>query len=103
RIDGPGEGGRCQEMAWRMADELAHESRDAVFLARSSDGRDFVRGVAGAWVSSDTWERIGERGLNWGNIAQTHDTYPALATLGQLIEGGHTGWNLCDVFVALID
>ncbi|MGC2486665.1 MAG: DUF4147 domain-containing protein, partial [Acidimicrobiales bacterium] len=42
RIDGPGEGGRCQEMAWRMADELAHESRDAVFLARSSDGRDFV-------------------------------------------------------------
>lgn len=103
RVDGSGEGGRCQEFAWRMARELAHSSRDAIFLARSSDGRDFVRGVAGAWVSTETWARIGARNLNWENIARTHDTYPALAALGQLIEGGHTGWNLCDVFVALID
>ena len=103
RVDGPGEGGRCQEFAWLMARELAHESRDAVFLARSSDGRDFVRGVAGAWVSNDTWARIGERGLNWDEVARSHDTYPALATVGRLIEGGHTGWNLCDIYVALID
>jgi glycerate 2-kinase len=103
RVDGPGEGGRCQEFAWRIAKELAHESRDAVFLARSSDGRDFVSGVAGAWVSSDTWQHIDERGLNWDDIARTHDTFPALRALGQLIEGGHTGWNLCDVYLALID
>jgi glycerate 2-kinase len=103
RVDGSGEGGRCQEFAWRMARELAHSSRDATFLARSSDGRDFVRGVAGAWVSTDTWARIGARSLNWNDIARTHDTHPALAALGQLIEGGHTGWNLSDVFVALID
>jgi glycerate 2-kinase len=102
-VEGSGEGGRCQEFAWRMAKELAHSSRDTVFLARSSDGRDFVRGVAGAWVSTDTWARIGARHLNWDAIARTHDTHPALASLGQLIEGGHTGWNLCDVFVALID
>ncbi len=103
RVEGPGEGGRCQEFAWRMAKELAQGTRDAVFLARSSDGRDFVSGVAGAWVSSDTWARIDERGLSWDDVARTHDTYPALADLGQLIEGGHTGWNLCDIYVALID
>ena len=103
QVDGPGEGGRCQEFAWRMAKELANNSRDAIFLARSSDGRDFVRGVAGAWVSTDTWARVGARNLNWDDVARTHNTHPALATLGQLIEGEHTGWNLCDVFVALID
>ncbi|HTT59201.1 MAG TPA: MOFRL family protein, partial [Acidimicrobiales bacterium] len=103
RVDGPGKGGRCQEFAWRMASELAHESRDAVFVARSSDGRDFIRGVAGAWVSSDTWARIEERGLVWGDVAKIHNTHPALAALGQLIEGAHTGWNLCDIYVALID
>jgi hydroxypyruvate reductase len=103
RVDGPGEGGRCQEFAWRIAKELANEARDAVFLGRSSDGRDNVLGVAGAWVSSATWKRIGERGFNWDDVARNHDTYPALAALGQLVEGAHTGWNLCDIYVALID
>ncbi len=103
RVDGSGEGGRCQEFAWRMARELAHSSRDVTFLARSSDGRDFIRGVAGAWVSTDTWARIGARSLNWDDIARSHDTHPALSALGQLIEGGHTGWNLCDIYVALTD
>jgi glycerate 2-kinase len=103
RVDGPGEGGRCQEFAWRMARELSLEPRDVVFLARSSDGRDFVRGVSGAWVSNDTWAQIGDRGLNWGDVARTHNTYPALAALGRLIPGGHTGWNLCDIYVTLVD
>lgn len=103
RVDGSGEGGRCQEFAWRMAKELAHSSRNATFLACASDGRDFVRGVAGAWVSTETWARIGVRNLNWNDVARTHDTYRALAALGQLIEGAHTGWNLCDIYVALID
>ncbi len=103
RVDGPGKGGRCQEFAWRMARELAPERRDEVFLARSSDGRDFVRGVAGAWVTSDTWAQITARGLSWDDVAETHDTFPALVALGQIIEGGHTGWNLCDIYVALID
>jgi glycerate 2-kinase len=103
RVDGAGEGGRCQEFAWRMAREMTHGSRDAIFLARSSDGRDFIRGVAGAWVSNETWQRTGERGFNWDDVVRTHDTYPALAAVGQLIEGGHTGWNLCDIYVALID
>ncbi len=104
RVDGPGEGGRCQEFAWRMASELstrASRRRLSRTLLRRPGLR--PRRVAGAWVSNDTWARIDERGLNWDDVARTHDTYPALAALGQLIEGGHTGWNLCDIYVALID
>jgi glycerate-2-kinase len=57
--------------------------------------------VGGAWAESSTKERLLAAGLDWSDVAQRHDTYPALSALGQLIEGGHTGWNLCDVYVAL--
>jgi glycerate-2-kinase len=101
RVEGVGTGGRCQEFAWLMAVVLAELGREGVFAARASDGRDFVRGVGGAWVESSTTQRAVAAGIEWSDVAQRHDTYPALQTLGQLIEGGHTGWNLCDVYVAL--
>jgi hydroxypyruvate reductase len=103
QVSGNGVGGRCQELAWRMARELEGLSHPWTFLARSSDGRDFVEGVAGAWVNGETTHRIAESGRNWDVVSRTHDTYPALRELGQLIDGGHTGWNLCDIFVALCE
>jgi hydroxypyruvate reductase len=103
QVNGGGQGGRCQEFAWLMAKELDGTVGPSAFVARASDGRDYVEGVGGAWVSDATLSRLGALGLDWSNIARTHDTYPALRALGQLIEGGHTGWNLCDLYVALID
>ena len=103
QVEGSGRGGRCQEFAWRMARELNDLARPSVFVARASDGRDYLEGVGGAWVSESTMARIAELGLDWSRVTQTHDTYPALRELGQLIEGGHTGWNLCDIYVAVID
>jgi glycerate 2-kinase len=103
QLEGGGEGGRCQELAWLMAKELGDSARASVFVATASDGRDYVEGVGGAWVSERTLSRIGEVGLDWSRVARTHDTNPALRALGQLIEGGHTGWNLCDLYVALVD
>jgi glycerate-2-kinase len=103
QVEGSGVGGRCQEFAWLMAKELNGGSRHSAFVARTSDGRDYVEGVAGAWVMNDTMARLDEVGFDWLTVAQAHDTYPALRALGQLIKGGHTGWNLCDVYVALVD
>jgi hydroxypyruvate reductase len=102
QVEGGGEGGRCQELAWLMAKELGGHARPSAFVAKASDGRDYVEGVGGAWVSETTMARIGELGLDWSSVARTHDTYPAFRALGQLIEGGHTGWNLCDLYVALV-
>jgi glycerate 2-kinase len=103
QVEGGGQGGRCQEFAWLMAKELRDCARPSVFVARASDGRDYLEGVGGAWVSESTMGSIAELGLDWRIVTRTHDTYPALHALGQLIEGGHTGWNLCDVYVAVID
>jgi glycerate 2-kinase len=103
QVEGEGQGGRCQEFAWRMAKELGDHVRTSIFLATASDGRDYIEGVGGAWVSQSTMARIGELGLDWSSVARIHDTYPAFRALGQLIKGGHTGWNLCDLYVALVD
>lgn len=103
RVEGNGVGGRCQEFAWLMAKELSGGARHSAFVARTSDGRDYVEGVAGAWVTDDTLARLDDVGFDWLTVARAHDTYPALCALGQLIEGGHTGWNLCDVYVALVE
>ncbi len=102
RVEGGGRGGRCQEFAWLMAKELTDSARASTFVARASDGRDYIEGVGGAWVSESTMARVNDLGLDWHSVARTHDTYPALQALGQLLEGGHTGWNLCDVYVAVI-
>jgi glycerate-2-kinase len=102
QVAGDGQGGRCQEFAWLMARELKDDDRQKIFVARASDGRDYIEGVGGAWVNESTMARIVELGIDWRRVARTHDTYPALQALGQLLEGGHTGWNLCDVYVAVI-
>ncbi len=103
RVGGGGRGGRCQELVWRVAGELRESARSWTFLARASDGRDYVPGVAGAWASHRTMARVERSSRGWEEVARLHDTYPALDELGQLIEGVHTGWNLCDVMVAVVD
>ena len=102
RVRGEGKGGRCQEFAWTMADILARLSRPAAFAARASDGRDYVEGVGGAWVDNSTRERAREMGFDWRAIKDANDSHRALTALGQLFEGRHTGWNLCDLYVAVL-
>lgn len=102
QVRGRGMGGRCQEFAWSMAGVLEHLGRDAAFAARASDGRDFLRGVAGAWVDSSTTKRARALGMDWLQVKQENDSYRGLLAVDQLLSGGHTGWNLCDVYVAAL-
>jgi glycerate 2-kinase len=102
QVRGSGRGGRCQEFAWRMASVLNDLDRPGVFVARASDGRDYLTGVAGAWVDQSTVNRATLRGFDWTEIVTRNDSFRALDGLGQIIEGGPTGWNLCDLYVALV-
>ncbi len=102
KVRGPGEGGRCQEMAWAMADALAALTRPGVFVARASDGRDFVEGVGGAWVDHTTRAKARSLGIDWHAIAVENDTHRGLQALDQLLEGSSTGWNLCDLYMTLV-
>ncbi len=102
RVRGSGTGGRCQDFAWRMAEVLDGHHRDVVALARATDGRDYVKGIAGGWVDATTWRRAREHGINWSAVVETSDSFSALRDLGQLITGGRTGWNLCDVYLVVV-
>ncbi len=100
KVRGGGVGGRCQEFAWRMAAVLSERTSDGVFVARSSDGQDFVPGVAGAWVDRSTTSRALEQGIDVEHLLATNDVFHGLEALDQLIAGRPTGWNLCDLYVA---
>lgn len=102
RVSGSGTGGRCQEFAWRMAGAFGEFERDVVAVARSTDGRDFVQGIAGGWSDSDTVRRARERGIDFKSVVDNSDSYSALHELEQLIPGGRTGWNLCDVYCCVV-
>jgi glycerate-2-kinase len=86
-----------------MAEVLAPLERPGVFVARASDGRDFVRGVAGAWVDASTTQRAHALGINWLTVASQNDTFSGLLALEQLLDGSSTGWNLCDLYLALFE
>jgi hydroxypyruvate reductase len=101
-VTGEGLGGRCQEFAWSMMPLLHEMSREAAFVALSSDGRDFVEGVAGAVVTGESMSRARALGVEWADVARRNDTFHGHQALGQLLPGGHTGWNLCDLYVALL-
>jgi glycerate-2-kinase len=103
RVQGSGVGGRCQEFAWRMAEVLEGYERNAVAVGLATDGRDFVKGIAGGWVDNTTLRRARERGVEWGDVVANSDSHRALHELDQLIAGGRSGWNLCDVYLVLVE
>ena len=102
QVRGGGLGGRCQEFAWSMAGVLESLGREAAFAARASDGRDYLPGVGGAWVDTSTKQRAEEVGIDWLGLKMENDTYRGLQAVDQLLDGGHTGWNLCDLYVAVL-
>ncbi len=99
-VRGGGLGGRCQEFACVMVEKLRQWPTDVAVVARASDGRDFLEGTAGAWVDRGTWARGRSRGVAWEDALARHDSHTALGAIHQLLPGHHTGWNLCDLYVA---
>jgi glycerate-2-kinase len=84
-----------------MSDVLAMFERPGVFVARASDGRDFVEGVAGAWVDSYTSRDAAQLGIDDEEISRANDTFTALSAMDRVLIGSSTGWNLCDLYLAL--
>ncbi|PFA55159.1 MOFRL family protein, partial [Bacillus cereus] len=69
------------------------------FLAFATDGNDFIPGIAGAWATNYTYQKIVERGIDWNDILNDNNTYQGLSQLAQLITGVRTSLNLCDLYV----
>jgi glycerate 2-kinase len=100
RVQGRGRGGRNQEFALVLADQLTGE--DVVVLSAGTDGIDGPTDAAGAFVDGTTLGRARARGLDARAALADNDSYGFFAALGDLYSCGPTGTNVSDIKIALI-
>jgi glycerate-2-kinase len=102
----PPRGGRCQELALaaaRVLSEAGEHARGVTLLAAGTDGRDGPTDAAGAFADAATWEAIRASGIAPEAALAHHDSYAALDAVGALHRRGHTGTNVRDVVIALVE
>jgi len=100
-VTGRGRGGRNQEFALVVAQELASEEGWGL-LSAGTDGIDGPTDAAGAFVDGRSVARAIQNGLNPSDFLSNNDTYTLFAALGDLFTPGPTGTNVMDVKVALL-
>ena len=102
----PSGGGRCQELALAAA-RILYEAGDAgrgiTLLAAGTDGRDGATDAAGAVVDGTTWESIAAAGRDPSHALAAHESYGALRVADALIARRHTGTNVNDVVIGLVN
>jgi glycerate 2-kinase len=99
-------GGRCQELALSAARVLAEggeAARRVTLLAAGTDGRDGPTDAAGAFADAFVWEAIRASGRDPALALSRHESYAALDAVGALHRRGHTGTNVRDVVIAVLE
>ena len=99
-------GGRCQELALAAARVLAdggEHARRITLLAAGTDGRDGPTDAAGAFADATVWAAIRASGRSPELALATHDSYSVLDAVGALHRRGHTGTNVRDVVIAVLE
>jgi glycerate-2-kinase len=107
-LRGDGTGGRNQELALAVLDDMAREPdayRGATFLSVGTDGNDGPTDAAGAWATPDLAERSSapEVSPSRTQALATNDAYHHFAAIDGLITTGPTNTNVCDIQVLLVD
>jgi hydroxypyruvate reductase len=94
--DDPGEGGRNQALALRVAERIAGRSGTSVLVA-GTDGSDGPTRAAGGLVDGSTWSPEAAQ-----HLARA-DSGPYLDRRGALFVTGPTGTNVMDLAVAITE
>jgi hydroxypyruvate reductase len=100
-----GMGGRCQELALSAARALHAAGANAhgvAVLAAGTDGRDGPTDAAGAIVDGATWAALAKAGRDPARDLTGHDAFPAFEAIGALVRTGHSGTNVRDVVIGLV-
>jgi glycerate 2-kinase len=100
-VRGRGRGGRNQEFALVLAEELAGFPRIHC-LSAGSDGRDGPTDAAGAFVDGSTAERAARLGLEPRAFLERNDSYGFFRRLGELFRPGSTGTNVMDLKIVIV-
>jgi hydroxypyruvate reductase len=101
RVTGHGKGGRNQEFALVVAEELQNENHWAL-LSAGTDGIDGPTDAAGAFVDGTSTKRAQQKGLEARRFLKENDSYAFFAALGDLCTPGPTGTNVTDIKIALL-
>jgi glycerate 2-kinase len=100
-VTGRGRGGRNQELA--LAASIALEGTDgSLVLALATDGVDGPTPAAGAYGTGETIARCWALGLDPSNALRENDSFTLFHALGQTLDVGPTGTNVCDIVVVLV-
>jgi glycerate 2-kinase len=98
----PGEGGRAQEFALRLALRMSGlGSRPWAFLALGSDGTDGNSPAAGAYIDQTTLERARLVRLDPQRALRDATTYKFFKRLNDDFTTGPTGTNVRDLYMLL--
>lgn len=95
-VRGAGRGGRCQELAVRLALELEGESGWTALCA-GSDGADGSTDVAGAVVDATSLVRMRAAGCDARAALARSDSYALLAASSDQLRTGPTDTNVADL------
>jgi hydroxypyruvate reductase len=102
-VHGGGRGGRCQEMAIRVGLSMRQTDRAMAFVARATDGCDHLSDVGGAVVDSAIAIALQHDRSSVLHELEQSESYEPLRRHDGLIPGERTGWNLCDLYVGVVD
>jgi hydroxypyruvate reductase len=100
-VTGNGKGGRNQEFALVVAEELAGEKGWAL-LSAGTDGIDGPTNAAGAFVDGNSLKRAQQQGLDLSFFLKENDSYTFFSALDDLFIPGPTGTNVMDIKIALL-
>jgi glycerate 2-kinase len=100
-VEGPGRGGRNQELALAAAIALgareASDSSETCLLAVGTDGADGPTDAAGAFADARTTQRATQLGLDPYTALARNDSYGFFDREGGLLRTGPTGTNVMDL------
>jgi glycerate-2-kinase len=100
QVRGPGRGGRNQEFALALVNEIAGDS--ICVLSAGTDGIDGPTDAAGAFVDGTTLATAVAVGLDPQRMLASNDSYTFFEGVGGLFRCGATGTNVTDIKIALI-
>ena len=97
-----GIGGPNQETVLGFASKVRHHNAYA-FISMDTDGTDGPCDKAGGIVDGATLEKAKALGIHFGRALHRHNSSETLETLGDDLMTGHTGTNVMNLRVVVID
>ena len=98
-----GRGGRNQHYAAATLAEMKGYPGEWLIASVGTDGSDFLSGVAGAIVDSDSLSQIMRQGIDIEPYLKRYDSYTLLSQLNNsIIVTGDTGTNVGDVILYML-